>query len=329
MRVALLGVGLIGGSIGLAVRRRTGAHVVGYDPDAQALSRAVEVGAIDAPAFEVADAVHDADVVFVAAPVGSATQLAELALGKAGADCAISDVGSTKRAIVEAISDARFVGGHPLAGSERGGVENARVDLFEGATWYLTPPAGAQWSAAGASLPADAAPWAVERLRGLIERIGARPVAIDSETHDRLMANVSHLPHVFANVLVAQAAGAIDSGDLVPRGGDLGPRGGALGPRGGALGPRGGALGAEGGALGAGPSFRDATRVAGANTAIWTDIYLSNRDAVIEAIDDALRRLGEVRAALQERDGAALAAWNERAREQRERLRQAGLAPDS
>jgi prephenate dehydrogenase len=301
MRVALLGVGLIGGSIGLAARRRTGAYVVGYDPDAQALSRAVEAGAIDVPAFEAADAVRDADVVFVAAPVGSATRVAQLALSEAGAECVVSDVGSTKRAIVGSISDARFVGGHPLAGSERGGVEYARADLFEGATWYLTPPAGAQWLAAGASSPADAAPWAVERLRGLIERIGARPVAIDPDTHDRLMANVSHLPHVFANVLVAQAVGAIESGDVD----------------------------AQGGGLGAGPSFRDATRVAGANTAIWTDIYLSNRDAVIEAIDDAIGRFGDVRTALQERDGAALAAWNERARVQREHLRRAGLAPDS
>jgi len=301
MRVALLGVGLIGGSIGLAVRRRTGARVVGYDPDAQALSRAVETGAIDVPVFEVADAVRDADLVFVAAPVGSATEVAELALSEAGAECVVSDVGSTKRAIVQSISDARFVGGHPLAGSERGGVENARADLFEGATWYLTPPAGAQWLAAGASSPTDAAPWAVERLRGMIERIGARPVAIDPETHDRLMANVSHLPHVFANVLVAQAAAAIESGDVEE----------------------------QGDGLGAGPSFRDATRVAGANTAIWTDIYLSNRDAVIEAIDDAIGRLGDVRATLHECDGAALAAWNERARAQCERLRQAGLASDS
>ena len=91
-------------------------------------------------------------------------------------------------------------------------MENAREDLFEGATWYLTPPAGARWLAAGASSPADAAPWAVERLRGLIERIGARPVAIDPDAHDRLMASVSHLPHVLANVLVAQTAGAIESG---------------------------------------------------------------------------------------------------------------------
>jgi prephenate dehydrogenase len=309
VRVAVLGVGLIGGSIGLAVRRRVGAQVVGYDSEASALSGAVEIGAIDEPAFEIADAVRDADVVFVATPVGAATQSVRQALDAAGAECVVSDVGSTKRAIVGAISDPRFVGGHPLAGAETSGVGNAREDLFDGATWYLTPVAGAAWPAAGASSPADAtppppidaAPWAVERLRGLIERIGARPVAIDPDAHDRLMANVSHLPHVFANVLVARAARAVELDGIA----------------------------AESGTLGAGPSFRDATRVAGANTAIWTDIYLSNRDVLIDAIDGAIERLGEVRVALADGDSGALAAWNEQARAEREQLRRAGLAPGS
>jgi prephenate dehydrogenase len=308
VKVALLGVGLIGGSIGLAARRRTGAHVVGYDFEANALSGAVELGAIDEPAFDVADAVRDADVVFVATPVGAVADAARLALDAAGAECVISDVGSTKRAIVGAISDPRFVGGHPLAGAETAGVENAREDLFDGATWYLTPPAGAAWSAVGAASPAapappvaESAPWAVERLRGLIERIGARPIAIDPDAHDRLMASVSHLPHVLANVLVAQAARAVESAGVA----------------------------AEDGALGAGPSFRAATRVAGANTAIWTDIYMSNGDLLADAVERAIEQLAQVRDALNAEDAEALAAWNERARAQRARLRRAGLAPGS
>ena len=135
----------------------------------------------------------------------------------------------------------------------------------------------------------------MERLRGLIERLGARPIAIDPVTHDRLMASVSHLPHVLANVLVAQATRAIDAGAGMNV------------------------------ALGAGPSFRDATRVAGANTAIWTDIYLSNRDLLVEALDGAIETLGEVRESLLAGDSGALGAWNECARAERERLRQAGL----
>lgn len=319
----MLGVGLIGGSIGLAARRRTGAYVVGYDSEASALSSAVELGAIDEPAFAVSDAVRDADVVFIATPVGAATDTAMLALEAAGSECALSDVGSTKRAIVGAISDPRFVGGHPLAGAETAGVASAREDLFQGATWYLTPVAGAAWSAAGAgsrgcgteateevgastdakaAVPVDAAPWAVERLRGVIERIGGRPAAIEPDAHDRLMASVSHLPHVLANVLVAQASQAIESDGKrldpdVP--------------------------------LGSGPSFRDATRVAGANTAIWTDIYLSNRDLLAEALDGAIHELSAVRDALCDGDGGRLAAWNERACAERARLRQAGILSGS
>ncbi|HEX4838153.1 MAG TPA: prephenate dehydrogenase/arogenate dehydrogenase family protein [Solirubrobacteraceae bacterium] len=302
MKVAVLGVGLIGGSIGLAASRRAGAHVVGYDPDASVLSRAVELGAIDELALEIAEAVGDADVVFVAAPVGASTSTALLALDAAGGECVVSDVGSTKREIVRAISDPRFVGGHPLAGAETAGVENARDDLFDGATWYLTPAAAASPAAAATppSAADDPSP-AVARLRELIGRFGARAVAIDPDAHDRLMASVSHLPHVLANVLVAQAAGAVEDD----------------------------ARAATSGMLGAGPSFRDATRVAGANTAIWVDIYLSNRDALVEAIDEAIGRLGEVRMALADGDSGALAAWNERARAEREQLRRAGLAPGS
>jgi prephenate dehydrogenase len=319
VRLAVLGVGLIGGSIGLAARRRTGAYVVGYDREANALSDAVELGAIDEPAFAISDAVRDADVVFVATPVGAATDTVLLALEAAGPECALSDVSSTKRLIVSAISDPRFVGGHPLAGAETAGVANAREDLFEGATWYLTPPAGAAWPAAGAGStsgakeepnegvssaevkvapPVDAAPWAVERLRGVIERIGGRPAAIEPDAHDRLMASVSHLPHVLANVLVAQAVQALDS------------NGRTLDPD---------------VSLGSGPSFRDATRVAGANTEIWTDIYLSNRDLLAEALEGAIQELGAVRDSLCAGDAQRLAAWNERARTERARLRQAGL----
>ena len=298
----MLGVGLIGGSIGLAARHRLGAQVVGYDPDASGLSRAVELGAIDEPAVEIAAAVGDADVVFVATPVGAATDTARLALESSGAECVVSDVGSTKREIARAICDPRFLGGHPLAGAETAGVENAREDLFDGATWYLTPAAGFAAPDEGAAVfVADAPQRAIERLRGVIEGLGARPVTIDAEAHDRLMANVSHLPHVLANVLVARALEVVESD------------GGTV----------------EHGALEAGPSFRDATRVAGANTAIWTDIYMSNGDLLAAALDRTIEELSTVRDALGAGDAHTLAAWNERARAERELLKRAGLAPDS
>ena len=297
----MLGVGLVGGSIGMAVRARTGAHVIGYDSRADALSSAVDLGAIDEPACELAEAVAAVDVAFVATPVGASAETALRALDAAGEDCVVTDVGSTKRQIVRAISDPRFVGGHPLAGAEMGGVANARENLFDGATWYLTPLSAPVRGVSPGVVPAHADPtsWALERVQALIERLGARPVAIDPDAHDRVMASVSHLPHVLANVLVAQALRALESGEVPVGDGTLGP----------------------------GPSFRDATRVAGANTAIWTDIYMSNGDLLAEALDRTIDELESVRHSLRGGDAQALAAWNERARTEREQLRRAGLVP--
>jgi prephenate dehydrogenase len=220
--------------------------------------------------------------VFVAAPVGAIPQIVRLALDRAGPDCVVSDVGSTKQALAAADADERFVGGHPLAGAETSGVEHAREDLFDGAIWYLSPAPGTSGVL-------------YERLHRLLRSFGARPTAIDAETHDRLMACVSHLPHVLANLLVAQAAGLLGSEQSQ-----------RLPP--------------------VGPSFRDATRVAGANSAIWTDIYLSNRDTLIAGIDELAKRLEDVRAALEAGDAKAVTAWNERARADRQALLQAGLA---
>jgi prephenate dehydrogenase len=280
MRIAVLGVGLIGGSIGLAARARAGATVRGFDPDPDVVGEALSRGAIDEAADDPSGAVAQADAVFVAAPVGQLAGVVQAALAAAPADCVVSDVGSTKRVVAAASRDERFVGGHPLAGAETAGVAHAREDLFQGATWYLTPAGGTSGVL-------------FERLHRLIGGLGAQPVAIDADTHDRLMASVSHLPHVLANVLVAHAAGSLRQGETIPA---------------------------------TGPSFRDATRVAGANGAIWTDIYLSNRDALIAGIDDAVARLADVKAALQAGDARAVAAWNDAARIDRDALLGAGLA---
>ena len=279
MRIAVLGVGLIGGSVGLAAREKLGAEVTGWDPAPGALAEAVARGALDRPATGAADALEGAEVAFVAAPVGALPAAVRDALAAAGEDCVVTDVGSTKRAVVDAVDDDRFVGGHPLAGGATAGVRHARADLFDGATWYLTPTARSRGTL-------------YERLHRLLGGLGAHPAAIDAATHDRLLATVSHLPHVLANVLVAQAAQAMGE-ESVPA---------------------------------TGPSFRDITRVAGSNTAIWRDIYLANADALIAAIDDATARLATVRADLAAADGDALATWNDGARDERRRLLEADLA---
>jgi prephenate dehydrogenase len=281
MTIAVIGVGLIGGSIGLAARERLDATVHGFDAGDGVLDAALERGAVDRAFPSAAEAVEGAETVFIAVPVGAVPDAVGEALAAAGEECVVSDVGSTKRDVVAAHSDPRFVGGHPLTGAETAGVEHARADLFEGATWYLTPTA----ATSGIRF---------ERLHRTIAGLGARPAAIDAATHDRLLANVSHLPHVLANVLVSQAAETLaGENERLPA---------------------------------TGPSFRDATRVAGANGAIWTDIYLSNRDALVQQLDETARRLAGVRDALEAADRDGIAAWNERAAADRRALLEAGLA---
>ena len=280
-RIAVVGLGLIGGSIALAARQRLGAQVTGYDLSAAAMEAAIDRGAIDRAAHTAAAAVRDAEAAFVAIPVGGLPEAVSGVLDAAAEDCVVSDVGSTKRAVVAAAGDPRFVGGHPLAGAESSGIEHARADLFEGATWYLTP----RTTTSGVLY---------ERLHRLLRGLGARPAAIDPELHDAILANVSHLPHVLANVLVQQAARVLSEGEeRLPA---------------------------------TGPSFRDATRVAGSSSAVWSDIYLSNADALGGALDRAIAALGEVREALRGQDRAWITDWNERAAAARRRLLEAQLA---
>jgi prephenate dehydrogenase len=273
MRVALFGVGLIGGSIGLGARRRLGAHVVGWNRSPAALETALASGAIDEAVLSLDD-LGEADVaiacVSVDALAGAVRDLCDRLPG-----AVVTDVGSTKQALVDAVDREHFIGGHPLAGAESTGVAHARADLFEGATWYLTP--GQQTAGV-----------LYERLARFVAGLGAVPTAIDPADHDRLMAAVSHLPHVVANLLVAQAAEAL--------GGETPPA--------------------------TGPSFRDATRVAGANPALWEQIYRANRTALGAQIDDLVRRLREVRRLLDDGD---LGAWQAQAAGQRAALLEVGL----
>jgi prephenate dehydrogenase len=279
VKLAVIGVGLIGGSVALAARQRLGASVAGYDASADALRTAVDRGALDRACESAQEAVQGADAVFVAVPVGLIPRVVGDTLAVAAPDCVVTDVGSTKRAVVAGHQDPRFVGGHPLAGAENAGVEHARADLFDDATWYPTPTTSGVL---------------YERLHRLLHDLGARPAAIEPETHDTILATVSHLPHVLANVLVSQAAHTLgQGGERLPA---------------------------------TGPSFRDATRVAGAPSAIWTDIYVSNRDALIVGIDDTTERLRAVREALQSEDAPWLTVWNDSAAEDRRRLLEAQLA---
>jgi prephenate dehydrogenase len=279
VRIAVLGVGLIGGSIGLAAREHVeDAEVVGFGRDPERLRSAVERGAIQRAAGSVEEAVEGAELCFACAPVGALPELVRAALDASGPDTLVTDVGSTKENIVGSTPDPRFVGGHPIAGAETAGVEHARADLFQDAVWYLTPH-----EQSGGLL--------YERLHRFVVDLGARPVAVDAATHDRLVAVFSHLPHVLANVLASQAAARLSEHSEALRQ--------------------------------VGPSFRDMTRVAGANTAMWGDIYRANRAAIVEEIRGFRRELDAVEQRL---EAGEVEDWNDRAREDRRALLEAGAA---
>ncbi len=269
-------MGLIGGSIGLAARRRLGAEVVGCSRSAATVERALELGALDRGAGSVAEACEGADLVFCAGPVAALPQQVREALEASGPETVVTDVGSTKGELVDALGgDERFIGGHPLAGAETAGVENAREDLFDGARWYLTP------TDRSSGLLYD-------RLQRTVSDLGARPQAIDAAAHDRLMATVSHLPHVLADVLVAEAAAELTrDSERMPE---------------------------------VGPSFRDMTRVAGSNPAIWADIFAANREAVAASVESVIGRLREAAELIRSGDREALGGWHAGAGADRQRL---------
>jgi prephenate dehydrogenase len=190
--LAIVGTGLIGTSAALAARRAGAARVTGWDADAETLNVAAGRDAVE-PAGSLAEALAGADAALVAVPVVELPAVVRDVLETAPEGCAVTDVGSTKGAVCAAAgTDPRFVGGHPICGAETRGPERATAELFDGATWFLTPLAGT-------------GPGSYREVHALVAALGARPVAIDPAAHDRLVALTSHLPHALANLLVNQA----------------------------------------------------------------------------------------------------------------------------
>jgi prephenate dehydrogenase len=276
--VALIGTGLIGGSIGLALTK-AGIAVRGFDADASVATRAADLGAVAEVAGSIADAVAGVDVAIVAVPVGRVADLVVEALD-AGAP-AVTDVGSVKLAVIDAVraarpdAAARFVGGHPMAGSEQDGLDGADADLFAGATWVLTP-------VVDTDLDAHAA------VRSVVGRLGAEVVELPPEQHDALVAVVSHVPQLAATTLMNVAAADADEHQLLLR-------------------------------LAAG-GFRDMTRIAAGHPGIWPDICVANRDAILTALDAYRSSLDQVRDLVERTDGDGLLATLERGRAARRNL---------
>ena len=288
-KIVIVGVGLIGGSIGLAVRKKRLAEtVIGVGPRADELKRAVALKAIDAYATDdrtVRKAVAGADLVVLAAPVGRLETSARDLSSALPRKTVVTDVGSVKGPLVRRLESlvspdpsrrSQFVGGHPIAGRETSGIEAASADLFAGALCILTPTD-------------RTGPKAVETVQRFWEAIGARTVSMDPDAHDRILATVSHLPHLVAYALVNTVL------ELQSKNGDL--------------------LSYSGG------GFRDFTRVAASSPEMWRDICLFNREnllAVIEAYEKILDRLKRL---MVEGNAEGLRREFERAQAVKEKLR--------
>jgi prephenate dehydrogenase len=249
-------VGLIGGSIALGVRERwPSVRVYGIDRPA-VLTHASSGGAIDSGFAALAD-LPPVDLVVLAAPVRQNTRLLTELPAPVRAQALVTDVGGTKRDAVKAAGVAgaplRFIGGHPLGGAEQGGFGFARPDLFAGRPWILTP----HDTSAGSE--ADAA-----RLAAFVSGLGARPVLMSAEEHDRVMAFVSHLPQLATSALMEVVGSAVHADGLRV----------------------------------AGRGLIDSTRLASSPASVWKDVCITNADAIRAALDLLIDRLGDLRADL-------------------------------
>ena len=273
-RLAVVGTGLIGASVGLAAREVGATEVRGWDVDRDALSVAAERGAVE-PASSLREAVDGVELVVVAAPVAALPAQVAAVVDASGNGTTVTDVGSTKAAVTRAVRDGRFIGGHPVCGSEARGPAHASAELFRGATWFLTPLASTD-------------PARYRTLHGFVASLGAVPIAVDPQAHDRLVALTSHLPHALANVLLNQTGTSrIEGHDPLAA---------------------------------AGGSLRDMTRVAGANPRIWVDIFLDNSDALAAALAEHRARVEQLESALAAGDAGFLARWIAEAAGNRRRM---------
>ncbi len=275
----IIGTGLIGGSMGLALTA-LGWHVTGVDDAPDVAERALELGAVDELGSD-----YGADLVVVATPVAATAGIvAGIAASSAWKpDAAVTDVGGVKGPLVGAIDHPRFVGGHPMAGSEQDGLEGATAELFVGATWVLTPTE-------------DTDPTAYAMVRSVVAELGASVVDLAPAQHDRLVAVVSHVPHLTAATLMDLAAG----------------------------------LGEEHAALLqlAAGGFRDMTRVAAGQPSIWPDICDDNSDAIVATLDLLLDALVAMRRRVAEGDRSSLLAVLSRAAEARRALVERAPRPE-
>ena len=279
-KVAIFGVGLIGGSFALALRRAGAARtIVGVGRSAASMARALELGIVDHVATDMADAMRGADLVLIAAPVAQTESILASMLPHLEAHTVVTDAGSTKTDVAASARAAlgervgQFVPGHPIAGRETNGPDAAIVDLYHGKKTVLTP------------LPENA-PADVARVAAAWSACGAVIHRLTPQEHDKVFASVSHLPHLLAYALVDDIANKPHAGLLFQY---------------------------------AASGFRDFTRIAGSSPEMWRDISLANQGALLGELDAYLAQLTALRAMLAAGDGAAIEAVYTNAQQARRR----------
>jgi prephenate dehydrogenase len=278
-RAIVVGTGLIGGSLGQALRWR-GWHVSGWDADDRRTEAAVQAGALDTPGDD-----RNAEIAFIATPSSAVAETARALLSDTRRACrpVVTDVSGVKAPIVAAVDHARFVGGHPMAGSEQVGLDGADGDLFTGAVWVLTPTPQTDLGA-------------FSYVRDVVASLGADVVALSPEDHDRLVAVVSHVPHLVAATLMNAAAQDAEQDAVLLR-------------------------------LAAG-GFRDMTRVAAGHPGIWPDVCADNAAAIVSSLDRVIEDLAAMRDRVVGGDRAGMLEVLRKASTARRHLPARGARPD-
>lgn len=283
-RITLIGLGLIGGSLGLALKRTRGAEVelVGYARRPETRDRAYQLGAVDRAENSLPAAVKEADLVILATPLSAIKEILGQLRDCLSPACIVTDTASTKAMVMkwveECLPGANFIGGHPMAGKEISGIEAAEANLFDHCTYCLTPGRATS-------------PEAVETLAELVRQVGAMPLFIDALEHDKLVAGISHLPFLLSVALVSTTSQDSHWSQLSK-------------------------LAASG--------YRDLTRLASQNPEMNWDICLTNQQNIVDWIDDFIRELSRFRHLVREGDPELREAFMEAQRARQQWLKERG-----
>jgi prephenate dehydrogenase len=287
--VAILGLGLMGGSLGLAISNAALAvRVIGFDKDEGVRAKALKLGAITHTADSLPQAVADAELIFIATPVRSIPAVFAEAAALMKPDSIVTDVGSTKAGLVEQVGElvpagVHFIGGHPVAGSEKEGIDAATADLYSGCLWILTPTEATSPAAYG-------------RLVRFLTALECRVLALDPRRHDEALALTSHLPQLVSSTLMGFASDVAKTGEGLP-------------------------LLTAGG-------FKDMTRIAGSSPDLWVDIIRENRPALLGLVRRFQEAFGLAAVYVEQGDWEGLRGWLEDSRVARRSLAaKPGLAP--